>query len=59
LWHHSILDGQGHVIPSWAEVINRAILGMDVMYERNVHNFAFDRAAADVASMVLTAPLIG
>jgi photosystem II P680 reaction center D1 protein len=53
------MDGQGHVIPSWAEVINRAILGMDVMYERNVHNFAFDRAAADVASMVLTAPLIG
>jgi photosystem II P680 reaction center D1 protein len=40
-------------------VINRANLGMDVIHESNAHNFALDRTAADVSSMVLTAPLIG
>ena len=30
----SILDAQGKVIPTWADVLNRANLGMEVMHEQ-------------------------
>ncbi|MEH1787399.1 MAG: photosystem II q(b) protein, partial [Nostoc sp.] len=39
-------------------VINRANLGMEVMHERNAHNFPLDLAASDVAPVALTAPAI-
>ncbi|MFN5857566.1 MAG: photosystem II q(b) protein, partial [Pseudanabaenaceae cyanobacterium] len=43
---------------SWADVINRANLGMEVMHERNAHNFPLDLAAVEVAPVALTAPAI-
>ncbi|MEB3332953.1 MAG: photosystem II q(b) protein, partial [Synechococcaceae cyanobacterium] len=55
----SILDGQGRVINTWADVLNRAGLGMEVMHERNAHNFPLDLAAADATPVALTAPAIG
>ena len=33
-FNQSILDSTGNVIPSWADVLNRANLGMEVMHER-------------------------
>ncbi|KAL5566555.1 hypothetical protein UlMin_029719 [Ulmus minor] len=38
----------GRVINTWADIINRANLGMEVMHERNVHNFPLDLAAVEV-----------
>ena len=38
-FNQSILDGQGRVLNTWADVLNRANLGMEVMHERNAHNF--------------------
>jgi photosystem II P680 reaction center D1 protein len=32
-FNQSILDNQGHVINTWADVLNRAGLGMEVMHE--------------------------
>ena len=29
----------GHLILSWADIMNRADLGMELMHERNAHNF--------------------
>ncbi|MEO1067742.1 MAG: photosystem II q(b) protein, partial [Cyanobacteria bacterium J06638_6] len=53
------LDAQGRVIGTWADVINRANLGMEVMHERNAHNFPLDLAAAGEATPVaLTTPAI-
>ncbi|MBW4676540.1 MAG: photosystem II protein D1, partial [Desmonostoc geniculatum HA4340-LM1] len=49
---------QGRVINTWADIINRANLGMEVMHERNAHNFPLDLAAADEARVALTAPAI-
>ncbi|MFM7602229.1 MAG: photosystem II q(b) protein, partial [Pseudanabaena sp.] len=46
------------VVPSWADVINRANLGMEVMHERNAHNFPLDLAAVDVAPVAMSAPAI-
>ena len=46
------------MIATWADVINQANLGMEVMHERNAHNFPKDLAAGDFAPVVLTAPAI-
>ena len=44
-FNQSILDSEGRVVPTWADVLNRANLGMEVMHERNAHNFPLDLAA--------------
>jgi len=43
-FHQSIIDSSGHLINSWADIINRADLGMEVMHERNAHNLPLDLA---------------
>ena len=55
----SIVDGQGKVINTRADVLNRAGLGMEVMHERNAHNFPLDLAAASTTEVALQAPSIG
>ncbi|MFN5399886.1 MAG: photosystem II q(b) protein, partial [Pseudanabaena sp.] len=57
-FNQSISDSQGRVVPSWADVINRANLGLEVMHERNAHNFPLDLAAVDVAPVAMAAPAI-
>jgi photosystem II P680 reaction center D1 protein len=58
-FNQSILDHQGHVIPTWADILNRAGLGLEVVHERNAHNFPLDLAAASTTEVALTAPSIG
>jgi photosystem II P680 reaction center D1 protein len=47
------------VLPTWADVLNRANLGMEVMHERNAHNFPLDLAAVQSSPVALSAPAIG
>ena len=49
-FNQSIVDSSGHNINTWADVVNRSDLGMEVMHERNAHNFPLDLA--------VTAPVI-
>jgi len=58
-FNQSIVESQGHVVNTWADVLNRAGLGMEVMHERNAHNFPLDLAAADSTPVALNAPAIG
>ena len=58
-FNQSVLDTEGRVVPTWADVLNRANLGMEVMHERNAHNFPLDLAAAEVTEVALVAPSIG
>ena len=58
-FNQSILDSSGRVVPTWADVLNRANLGMEVMHERNAHNFPLDLAAAETTEVALIAPAIG
>ena len=58
-FNQSIQDRDGHVINTWADILNRAGLGMEVMHERNAHNFPLDLAAAETTPVALTAPAIG
>jgi photosystem II P680 reaction center D1 protein len=44
-FNQSILDNVGRVITTWADNLNRGNLGMEVMHERNAHNFPLDLAA--------------
>ena len=53
------MDGQGKVLNTWADVLNRAGLGMEVMHERNAHNFPLDLAAAESTPVALQAPAVG
>jgi photosystem II P680 reaction center D1 protein len=57
-FNHSIVDSQGNVINTWADVLNRANLGFEVMHERNAHNFPLDLAAGESAPVAMTAPAI-
>ncbi|KAL6345151.1 hypothetical protein AAG906_013635 [Vitis piasezkii] len=43
-FNQSVVDSQGYVINTWVDIINRANLGMELMHERNAHNFPLDLA---------------
>ena len=58
-FNQSIIDGSGRVINTWADILNRAGLGLEVMHERNAHNFPLDLATAESAPIALTSPAIG
>ena len=58
-FNQSITSKDGHVVNTWADILNRAGLGMEVMHERNAHNFPLDLAAAETTPVALTAPSIG
>jgi len=55
----SIMDNRLTPIPTWADILNRANLGFEVIHERNAHNFALDLAAVEQTPVALTAPSIG
>jgi photosystem II P680 reaction center D1 protein len=57
-FNQSVVDSQGRVINTWADIINRADLGMEVMHERNAHNFPLDLAVSNVLPVALNAPSI-
>ena len=46
-FNQSVVDSQGRVINTQADIINRANLGMEVMHERNAHNFPLDLASVE------------
>jgi len=58
-FNQSILDSSGKVVPTWADVLNRANLGMEVMHERNAHNFPLDLASTESTQVALVAPSVG
>jgi photosystem II P680 reaction center D1 protein len=58
-FNQSIQDREGHVINTWADILNRAGLGMEVMHERNAHNFPLDLASVETTPVALNAPAIG
>jgi photosystem II P680 reaction center D1 protein len=55
----AFVSSDGKVINTWADILNRAGLGFEVMHERNAHNFPLDLAAAEATPVALVAPMIG
>jgi photosystem II P680 reaction center D1 protein len=58
-FNQSLLDNKGNVINTWADILNRAGLGFEVMHERNAHNFPLDLASVETTPVALVAPSIG
>jgi photosystem II P680 reaction center D1 protein len=52
-----VLDSQGRVVATWADVLNRANLGIEVMHERNAHNFPLDLASSEAVPVAMTTPV--
>jgi photosystem II P680 reaction center D1 protein len=57
-FNESLLDAEGRVINTWADVINHANLGIEAMHERNVHNFPLDLASGESIPVALVAPKV-
>lgn len=55
-FNQSILDRQGKVIPSSADILNRATLGIQVMHAPNTHHFPEILASGDAVPVSLAAP---
>ena len=53
------IQAQGHVVNTWADILNRANLGFEVMHERNAHNFPLDLAASNTTNIALNTPAVG
>ena len=58
-FNQSVVDSSGKVVPTWGDVLNSANLGMEVMHERNAHNFPLDLASAETSEVALVAPSVG
>ena len=43
-FNQSVVDTSGHIVNTWADIVNRSDIGMEVMHERNAHNFPLDLA---------------
>jgi photosystem II P680 reaction center D1 protein len=56
-FNQSVVDSQGRVINTWADILNRSNLGMEVM-QRNAHNFPLDLAAGESLPVALVAPAV-
>ena len=58
-FNQSIISHDGQVINTWADMVNRADLGLEVMHERNAHNLPLDLAANNIVPIALKAPAVG
>ncbi|BAC90597.1 photosystem II q(b) protein [Gloeobacter violaceus] len=58
-FNSSIVDSQGRAIYTWADIVNRANLGMEVMHERNAHNFPLDLAGTESAPVAVSTAKVG
>ncbi len=57
-FNQSILDSQGKVIPTNADLLNRATLGIQVMHAPNTHHFPEVLAAGEAIPVSFAAPAI-
>lgn len=56
-FNQSIIDSQGRILNTWADILNRTNLGMEVMHERNAHNFPLDLASSSTGFDVALGPV--
>lgn len=57
-FNQSVLDSQGRVINTWADILNRANIGLEVMHEVNAHHFPYDLASGEETPVAMKAPAI-
>ncbi len=52
-FNHSVLDSEGKVIPTWADIVNRADLGLQAMHAPNAHHFPLILAGGEATPVSL------
>jgi photosystem II P680 reaction center D1 protein len=57
-FNQSILDAQGRVVPSYADLINRATLGIQSMHAPNAHHFPLLLASGEATPVASQSPTI-
>lgn len=57
-FNQSILDSQGRMIPSYADLINRATLGIQSMHAPNAHNFPELLASEEATPVALAVSVL-
>lgn len=57
-FNQSILDSQGKIIPTDADLVNRAMLGIQAMHAPNTHHFPNILAGGEATPVSLSAPTI-
>jgi photosystem II P680 reaction center D1 protein len=55
-FNQSILDSQGRIIPSDADLINRATLGLQAMHSPNAHHFPALLASGKITPVAISTP---
>jgi photosystem II P680 reaction center D1 protein len=50
-FHHSVLDSQGRTIRTWADILNRGDMGIQVMHAPNAHHFPLTLASSKSVPM--------
>ena len=51
-FNQSIRDSQGQILNIWADILNRTNLGMEVLHERNAHNFLLNLAGTEYRFLI-------
>ncbi len=57
-FNQSVLDSQGKVIPTNADLMNRATLGIQAMHAPNTHHFPMILASGEAVPVSMSAPAI-
>ena len=57
-FNQSIVDSQSPILNTWAAILNRTNLGMEVMHERNFHKLFLSLATTENGVLVALKPLI-
>ena len=52
-----ILNSQGRILNTWADILKKTNLEIGVMHERNTHNFSLDLAAVETGFSVSVKPV--
>jgi photosystem II P680 reaction center D1 protein len=58
-FNQSILDSEGHIIPTNADLLNRATLGLQAMHGVNVHHFPLVLSSDPAIPIHIATPSIG
>ena len=58
-FNQPIVDSQVSIFNAWTDILNKTNLGMEVMHERNAHNFLLDLASSSTGFDVALGPVAG
>jgi photosystem II P680 reaction center D1 protein len=56
--NQTVIDSEGRVINTWADIINCADPCMEVKHKRNTHNIPVDLVSGEIISVTMETPAV-